>query len=72
MIDRFDKGFFHMRGYTGDDKPDHCAHIGLMADIVRAPPRAALEDAQGRSRPPPHGSRSAGRDRECLADKSDK
>jgi hypothetical protein len=36
MIDRFDKGFFHMRGYTGDDKPDHCAHIGLMADIVRA------------------------------------
>ena len=35
MIDRFDKGFFHMRGYTGDDKPDHCAHIGLMADIVR-------------------------------------
>jgi hypothetical protein len=36
MIDRFDKGSFHMRGYTGDDKPDHCAHIGLMADIVRA------------------------------------
>jgi hypothetical protein len=35
MIDRFDKGNFHMRGYTGDDKPDHCAHIGLMADIVR-------------------------------------
>ena len=23
------------RGYTGEDKPDHCAHIGLMADIVR-------------------------------------
>jgi hypothetical protein len=36
MIDRFDKGFFHMRGYTGDDKPDHCAHIGLIADVVRA------------------------------------
>ena len=36
MIDRFDKGNFHMRGYTGDDKPDHCAHIGLMVDIVRA------------------------------------
>ncbi|APR86775.1 hypothetical protein A7982_12124 [Minicystis rosea] len=35
MIDRFDKGNFHMRGYTGDDKPDHCAHIGLMAGIVR-------------------------------------
>lgn len=36
MIERFDKGNFHMRGYTGEDKPDHCAHIGLMADIVRA------------------------------------
>src|SRR5580704_8286703 len=36
MIDRFDKGNFHMRGYSGDDKPDHCAHIGLMADIVRS------------------------------------
>jgi hypothetical protein len=35
LIRRFDKGNFHVRGYTGDDKPDHCAHIGLMADIVR-------------------------------------
>jgi hypothetical protein len=36
MIERFDKGNFHMRGYTGDDKPDHCAHIGLLADVVRS------------------------------------
>lgn len=36
MIDRFDKGAFHVRGYTGDDKPDHCAHIGLMADVVKS------------------------------------
>ncbi|MDC0683608.1 hypothetical protein [Sorangium atrum] len=35
MIQRFDRGDFHVRGYTGDDKPDHCAHIGLMADVVR-------------------------------------
>jgi len=35
MIDRFDRGNLHVRGYTGDDKPDHCAHIGLMADIVK-------------------------------------
>lgn len=35
MIDRFDKGSYHMRGYTGEDKPDHCAHIGLMKDIIR-------------------------------------
>lgn len=35
MYERFDKGFFKMRGYTGNDKPDHCAHIGLMADIMK-------------------------------------
>jgi hypothetical protein len=35
MIDRFDKGDFHVRGYEGNDKPDHCAHLGLMADIMK-------------------------------------
>lgn len=35
LIRRFDKGDFHVRGYTGEDKPDHCAHIGLIGDIVR-------------------------------------
>jgi hypothetical protein len=35
MIARFDRGDFHVRGYTGEDKPDHCAHIGLMADVIR-------------------------------------
>jgi hypothetical protein len=35
MFEKFDKGNFHMRGYTGDDKPDHCAHIGLMADVMK-------------------------------------
>jgi hypothetical protein len=36
MFERFDKGGFHVRGYTGNDKPDHCAHIGLMADVVKS------------------------------------
>ncbi len=36
LYERFDKGNFHMRGYTGNDKPDHCAHIGLMADVLKA------------------------------------
>jgi hypothetical protein len=48
MIDRFDKGNFHMRGYTGDDKPDHCAHIGLMADIVRAHIEPRWKSPRGR------------------------
>jgi hypothetical protein len=35
MIQRYDRGNFHVRGYTGDDKPDHCAHIGLIKDVIR-------------------------------------
>ena len=35
MIDRWDKGKAHVRGYEGDDKPDHCAHIGLIADVMK-------------------------------------
>jgi hypothetical protein len=48
MIDRFDKGNFHMRGYTGDDKPDHCAHLGLMADIVRTHLEPRWKSPKGR------------------------
>ncbi len=48
MIDRFDKGNFHMRGYTGDDKPDHCAHLGLMADIVRTHIEPRWKSPKGR------------------------
>ncbi|MEJ7734052.1 MAG: hypothetical protein WKG00_33265 [Polyangiaceae bacterium] len=35
MFTRFDRGDFHVRGYTGDDKPDHCAHIGLMTSVLK-------------------------------------
>ena len=35
MIRKYDKSGFHVRGYDGDDKPDHCAHLGLMAGIMK-------------------------------------
>jgi LysM repeat protein len=35
MFERFDRGNYHVRGYRGNDKPDHCAHLGLMADVVK-------------------------------------
>lgn len=35
LFQRYDKGNFRVRGYTGNDKPDHCAHLGLMADVMR-------------------------------------
>jgi hypothetical protein len=41
LISRYDRGSFHVRGYSGNDKMDHCAHIGLYRDIlkVRITPR---------------------------------
>lgn len=48
MFERYDKGNFHMRGYTGDDKPDHCAHIGLMADVVRSHLEPRWKSPKGR------------------------
>ncbi|MBK8251112.1 MAG: hypothetical protein IPK82_00385 [Polyangiaceae bacterium] len=35
MIRKYDKSNFHVRGYEGDDKPDHCAHLGLIAGIMK-------------------------------------
>ncbi|WP_438000483.1 hypothetical protein WMF26_12345 [Sorangium sp. So ce185] len=48
MIRRFDRGDFHLRGYTGDDKPDHCAHLGLMADVMRVHLKPRWKTPQGR------------------------
>lgn len=33
---KFDSGNFHMRGYDGNDKMDHCAHIGLVKDVMKS------------------------------------
>ncbi len=32
---RFDAGNFHVRGFDGNDKMDHCAHIGLLKDVLK-------------------------------------
>lgn len=32
---KFDVGNFHARGFDGNDKMDHCAHIGLMRDVMK-------------------------------------
>jgi hypothetical protein len=29
-------GNFHARGFDGNDKMDHCAHIGLMRDVMKS------------------------------------
>ena len=35
LLDRFDKGGFHVRGYAGGSELDHCAHLGLYRDILK-------------------------------------
>jgi hypothetical protein len=32
---KFDAGNFHVRGFDGNDKMDHCAHIGLLKDVLK-------------------------------------
>lgn len=35
LFERFDRGKYYVRGYRGNDKPDHCAHLGLMKDVLK-------------------------------------
>ncbi|RLB57838.1 MAG: hypothetical protein DRI90_17490 [Deltaproteobacteria bacterium] len=35
LYERYDRGGYHVRGYKGNDKPDHCAHLGLMKDVLK-------------------------------------
>ena len=35
LISRYSRGKFHVRGYSGNDKMDHCAHIGLYRDVLK-------------------------------------
>ena len=34
LISSFSAGDFHVRGFTGNGALDHCAHIGLYADVL--------------------------------------
>ncbi len=35
LISRYSKGNFHVRGYSGNDKMDHCAQIVLYRDVLK-------------------------------------
>lgn len=46
---KFDAGNFHVRGYDGNDKMDHCAHFGLLPGILKnqVKPRWKTPKGQG-------------------------
>jgi hypothetical protein len=35
LISRYTRGNFHVRGFSGNDKMDHCAQLGLYRDILK-------------------------------------
>ena len=36
LIEFFTRGNFHVRGYAGNDKADHCAQLALLRDAFTA------------------------------------
>ncbi|MEP7053275.1 MAG: hypothetical protein ABJB12_23130 [Pseudomonadota bacterium] len=36
LVETFDRGDFHVRGYAGNDKADHCAQLALLRDAFGA------------------------------------
>jgi len=51
LISRFSKGQFHVRGYSGNDKMDHCAHIGLLGDVLKVHIKPRWNSPRGTRRP---------------------
>jgi hypothetical protein len=35
LISHYSRGGFHVRGFSGNGKLDHCAHLGLLRDVLR-------------------------------------
>lgn len=35
LISRYSRGNFHVRGFSGNDKMDHCAQLGLYSDVLK-------------------------------------
>ena len=44
---RWDSGNFHARGYDGNDKMDHCAHLGLLRDVSKVYLRERWQTPKG-------------------------
>jgi LysM repeat protein len=48
LISRFSRGNFHVRGFKGNDKMDHCAHLGLYRDVLKVHVRRRWSSPRGR------------------------
>lgn len=50
LISRYTRGNFHVRGYRGNDKMDHCAHIGLYRDVLAVHVKRRWHSPRGRQK----------------------
>lgn len=50
LISRYTRGNFHMRGFAGNDKLDHCAHIGFYRDVLSVHVKPRWRSPRGRKR----------------------
>lgn len=50
LISRYSRGNFHVRGYNGNDKMDHCAHIGLYRDVLKVHVKRRWHSPRGRAK----------------------
>ncbi len=50
LFERHDRRGYRVRGYKGDDKPAHCAHIGIMRDVVKTYTRRRWKTPRGYAR----------------------
>jgi LysM repeat protein len=48
MFERYDRRGYHVRGYRGNDKPDHCAHLGLFKDVLKVHIKPRWRSPRGR------------------------
>ncbi len=48
LISTYSRGNFHVRGYMGNDKMDHCAHLVLFRDILRSRVKTRWHSPRGR------------------------
>ncbi len=49
MISRYSKGNFYVRGFSGNDKMDHCAQIGEYRDVLKVHVRPRWNSPRGRA-----------------------
>jgi len=50
LISRYSQGNFHVRGYSGNDTLDHCAHIGLFRDVLKVHIKPRWNSPRGRGK----------------------